>query len=186
MSGSDSDQLSQAVKNLRRKADQQTTAHACLHEYYHRLDLALTSFSLLAGVVLVAFVWVTPDAASSLLGIPSHWYQLTIGLLAILELAAVVLLLAWRPDVRASRHDQAVKHYTKMAYRASRMLVQGETLTDERLARLQQDYLDTQDLPRIPENKFLKLKQWHLLKVEASKELDKDAHTRIGRLVRSK
>ena len=115
----------------------------------------------------------SPEFVERSLGLPADKYQWLAALLAAGSFSIVVVQLAWRPDARAALHDQAVRHYTKLAYRVSKALQGRSDPTESEVARIQDEYLDDRDLPRIPENKFLPLKQWHLRKVLMSKELDR-------------
>jgi len=171
------------VERVQRKADQQTTAHAYLRDSYSFRHAALTTVSLVSGLFLLAMIMASASLASSTLGLSPGEFQWILALVAIASFSTVVLILAWRYDVRAERHDQAVRHYTKAAYVASRLLIRAEPATEADLDRLEELYLDDRDLPRIPEKLFLRLKQWHLLKVEASKELSRNPHQSIPDLL---
>lgn len=171
------------IENIKRKADQQTTAHAYLRDSYSFRHAVLTSVSLVSGLFLVAMVMAPASNAGSTLGLSAGQFQWLLALVAIASFSMVVLVLAWRFDVRAERHDQSVRHYTKSAYLASRLLMRAEAAARSDLDRLEEVYLDDRDLPRIPERQFLKLKQWHLLKVEASRELSRDPHQSIPDLL---
>lgn len=168
--------LRSQLEKLKRKADQQATAHSWLRDRYQFLNAAFSTLSLVAGVFLLAIVMASPELVERTLGIPPDWYQWLTALLAAGSFSIVVVQLAWRPDSKAVLHDQAVRHYVKVAYMASRLLQSGDAIADERVVRVVDAYLDDRDLPRIPERRFLQLKQWHLRKVRMSKELDKNPH----------
>lgn len=160
------------LKQLKRKADQSTTAHAWLRDRYQLINSVVTTFSLVAGVFLLALIMASPSLMEASLGINQNQYQWLTAFMAAGSFSIVVVLLAWRPDAKATSHDQAVRHYTKAAYQASSLLQREEPPTEEEVRKIQSEYLDNRDLPRIPERKFLKLKQWHLLKVSMSRSLD--------------
>src|SRR2546428_7503457 len=162
------------LEKLKRKADQQATAHAWLRDRYRLLNSILSTTSLVAGVFLLAIVMASPDLVNRTLRIPPDWYQWFLALLAAGSFSIVIVQLAWRFDAKATLHDQAVRHYTKVGYSASRIIRASAPISTERVAAIQSEYLDDHDLPRIPESKFLRLKQWHLLKVQMSKELDRN------------
>ena len=167
------DSLHSQLDKLKRKADQQTAAHARLRDRYQFLNSLFSTISLIAGVFLLAIIMASPEFVERSLGLPADKYQWLAALLAAGSFSIVVVQLAWRPDARAALHDQAVRHYTKLAYRVSKALQGRSDPTESEVARIQDEYLDDRDLPRIPENKFLPLKQWHLRKVLMSKELDR-------------
>jgi hypothetical protein len=164
------------LEKLKRKADQQATAHAWLRDRYSLLNSILSTASLVTGVFLLAIVMASADLVKRTLGIPTDWYQWFVALLAAGSFSIVIVQLAWRFDSKTTLHDQAVRHYTKASYSASRMIRESGVIAPERVVALQSDYLDDRDLPRIPETKFLPLKQWHLRKVQMSRELDKNPH----------
>jgi hypothetical protein len=164
------------LENLKRKADQQATAHAWLRDRYRLLNSILSTTSLVAGVFLLAIVMASPDLVNRTLGIPPDWYQWFLALLAAGSFSIVIVQIAWRFDAKSTLHDQAVRHYTKVGYSASRIIRASDTISAEKVAAIQNEYLDDHDLPRIPESKFLPLKQWHLRKVQMSKELDGNPH----------
>ena len=162
------------LKELRRKADLQTTAHAWLRDYYGTINSTLTLVSLLAGIVLVSLVLVSPVAAQAALGLPTGAYQGLVATLAIVNFSIVVILLAWRFDVLAARHELAVDHYSRFASDAALALSRNEEVSLVELENFQRRYLQSTTLPRIPEKRFLRLKQWHLQKIGVSRALDRN------------
>ncbi len=177
MTSTSQDELAQRLDSVRRKADQQCTAHAYLRDRYRLLQSAITTLSLVSGVTLLAVVMASPTLVTQTTGLSAGQYQWLTAFLAAFSFSIVVVLLAWRFDVRAGLHDQAVRHYTRSHYHASRLRAESTPLSLDAVERLEDEYLDDRDLPRIPEKKFLWLKQWHLQKVAISKRLDRDPFT---------
>jgi hypothetical protein len=160
------------LNKLKRKSDLQTTAHAVLHDRFQFFHSSLTLFSILAGVTLVALVLVPSAYIHEATSLSVQSYQVLLACLAIANLSIVVVILAWRFDVRAAQHEVAVRHYTTVSYEISNALLKPEDVTSTRVDEIQRRYLDTTNIPRIPEDRFLRLKQAHLRKVAMSKELD--------------
>lgn len=167
------DALHEEAKRIRRKANQQATAHSWLRDRYERKHAAMTVVSLVSGVFLVAMVMATPDYVEATLGLPAIYHQLVMAVLAAGTFSITVVQVALRPDSRATLHDQAVRHYTKTVYECN-VFENDDSPEEARLQEIRDAYLDVRDLPRIPEREFLKLKQWHLQKVAQSKTLDQD------------
>ncbi len=172
----DQDALLKQLEKTKRKADQQATAHAWLRDRYQLVHSILSTVSLVTGVFLLAIVMATPDLIQRTIGIPPDWYQWFLAIFAAGSFSIVAVQLAWRLDAKATLHDQAVRHYTKIAYQASRTAKDPDGVSKEKVDDILEEYLDVRDLPRIPESKFLTLKQCHLRKVRMSKELDKNPY----------
>jgi hypothetical protein len=176
------DSLIHRLTILRRKADMQATAHAWLHDFYGNQNSLLTLVSLISGVILVALVLVTPGFVQESTGLPQQAYSVLVAGLAIAEFSIVVALLAWRPDVKASDHNRAVQYFSRWTHTFTDAMLAPERLTAEKVTQLEQRYLEEEDLPRIPEARFLELKRWYLLKVQISQELDKNPNESIRRI----
>lgn len=172
------------LEQLKRKADQATTAHAWLRDRYQLINSIVTTISLTAGVFLLAIVMASTSVLESTFGLTQVQIQWMTALMAAGSFSIVVILLAWRPDVKATNHDQAVRHYTKASYEATRLLRRDVVPTEEEVENIQNEYLDNRDLPRIPESKFLYLKQWHLQKVQMSKALDRNPYEELRSMKR--
>jgi hypothetical protein len=166
--------LREEVKLIKRRAAQQATAHSWLRDRYEVIQSVLTTFSLVVGVVLVATIMASPQLVGQTLGLTPFQWQWVTAALAAGSFSIVVVLLAWRFDVRAERHDQAVRRYTQTGYHSSRILGSPTGITAQEVDTLRAEYLDDRDLPRIPERWFLRLKKWHLEKVAVSRSLDND------------
>src|ERR1041385_6643552 len=68
-------ELRMQLQRLKRKADQQTTAHGWLCDRYVRLQSTMTLVSLLSSVLLLAVAMATPEYVEKTLGIPGTYYQ---------------------------------------------------------------------------------------------------------------
>src|SRR5438552_9053533 len=130
------------LENLKRKADQQATAHAWLRDRYRLLNSILSTTSLMAGVFLLAIVMASPDFVNRTVGIPPDWYQWFLALLAARSFSIVIVQIAWRFDAKATLHDQAVRHYTKVGYSASSVIRASDTISTATLAAVQNEHPD--------------------------------------------
>jgi hypothetical protein len=171
------DPLEARLKKTLGLANRQATMHAWLSDRYEAWNLGLTIASLVSSAVLLAFVFAS-DFVQRTTGVSTDAYQWVTGIVAIAFFCVTLVGLVWQPAGRSARHDQAVRHYTKVKYEVGRLLdAESDALDKESVKRVEELYLDDRDLPRIPESKFLKLKRWHQLKVAISKELDHDLNS---------
>jgi hypothetical protein len=181
----DQSPLKNALAKLRRKSEFQATAHASLRDGYELLFSVFTTISLVSGAFLLALILASPTLIHDTFGITIDEYQWALALLAVANFSIIIVLLSWRPNVRASMHDSAVRHYTEAGYAASNLMNGEVAVTQTAVNLLYQRYLEDVDLPRIPEGSFLRLKKWHLEKVAISRELDRNPHEAL-RVIRSR
>jgi hypothetical protein len=172
------DPLVGRLKRVLRLANQQATMHGWMSDYYGRWNAALTYASLSIAVVLLALVFAS-DFVQRTTEISADAFQWATGITAIVNFLLTLGGLAWRPAAKAASHRQAVGHYTKAKYEVGRQLDSNEAITAESVRQIEELYLDTRDLPNIPDRRFLKLKRWHLEKVAVSRELDDNPHESI-------
>lgn len=177
------DPLVGRLKRILRLANQQASMHGWLSDYYGRWNAALTYASLSIAVVLLALVFAS-DFVQRTTDISADAFQWTTGIAAIINFLLTLGGLAWRPAAKAASHRQAVGHYTKAKYEVGRQLDSNEAITVESVRQIEERYLDTRDLPNIPDRRFLKLKRWHLEKVAVSRELDDNPHESIRSIKR--
>lgn len=173
--------LSDVVRSIRRRASQQSTQHAWMSDRYSLHHSAITTVSLVTGATLLAIIMAPSMLVQSTLGVsPGAWTWIT-ALAAALSYSVIVLQLAWKYDVKADRHTQAVRHYARISAKAAVLLASDQPLDQRSVETLQRDYLDDQELPRIPERYFLITKKWHLDKVAASRSLDTEHDVSLPR-----
>lgn len=178
MADASPDPLRERLKRVLRLANQHATMHGWLSDHYGRWNTALTFGSLLVAVVLLALVFAS-DFVQRTTGVSADAFQWATGIAAILSFLITLVGLAWQPATKAASHRQAVGHYTKAKYEVGRLLDSSEAITVESVRRIEERYLDTRDLPNVPDRRFLKLKRWHLEKVAVSRELDNNPHESI-------
>lgn len=157
--------------------------HGWLSDYYGRWSIILTFGSLFLAVVLLSLVFAS-DFVQRTIGISADTFQWTIGVAAISNFLITLSILAWQPAAKAASHRQAVSHYTKAKYEVGRQLDAVEVLTTDSVRQIEERYLDSRSLPKIPERRFLRLKRWHLEKVAVSRELDDHCHESIRSIKR--
>jgi hypothetical protein len=172
------DPLIGRLRRVLRLANQQASMHGGLSDYYGRWSAAITFCSLLLAVILLALVFAS-DFVQRTTPISADAFQWATGIAAIVNFLFTLWALAWRPASKAAGHRQGVVHYTKAKYEVGRRLDSDEAITAEAVRQIEERYLDTRDLPNIPDRRFLKLKRRHLEKVAVSKELDKNPHESI-------
>lgn len=152
--------------------------HGWLSDHYGRWSVTLTFGSLLLAVVLLSLVFAA-DFVQKTTGVSTAAFQWTTGIAAIINFLITLLNLAWQPAAKAASHRQAVSHYTKAKYEVGRHLDAADVLTAESVRQIEERYLDSRELPKIPERRFLELKRWHLEKMAVSRELDDNCHESI-------
>lgn len=185
MADDSADPLVERLRRMSDLANQQATMHSWLSDRYGRWNLALTIATLVFSALLLAFVFTPSGYVERTTGVPANAFKWTTGMAAVTSFSLTLVGLAWQPAARATRHDQAVRHYTKAKYEIRRQLESGGgAITPELIEQIQERYLDDRDLPRIEERRFLKLKRWHQQKVAISRELSRNPHESVRSIKR--
>ena len=168
--------LQEELGRLKRVADLMATAHSVERDRYETWSSSLTISSLLISVILLSLVLVAEDFVQRTTGIEPDVFKWLRAGAAATNFAIVVIGLSWRPTAKAALHDQAVRHYVKAKHQIRQLEADAGNLSKQAVTLVEEQYLEDHDLPRIAERRFLRLKQWHLQKVAASQELDKNPH----------
>ena len=163
-------------ERLKRLTNQQATLHAALRDHYSFWNLALASGGFVSSVALLSFVLVSDEFILRTTGISPDAFRWLMAILAILNVAITSVALVWRPEVQAAAHAQAVRHYALAKHAIHHLESSDRDLSLDELEKLTNAYLDDRDLPHVPEHRFLELKRWHLIKLDLSKEIDKNPH----------
>ncbi len=166
-----SEDIRTRVEGLKKRANLQASAHAMLRDHYARWNGFLTYAALIPTAALLLFPLTTDDFVTSALRMTPNAFKITNAGIALAAFVAVLIQMVWRPDSQAKAHRRAVEHYTSAKFEARRLLESDPVPTDG-AQRLEDKYLDIQGLPAIPDDRFLRLKQRHLQKIELSKKLD--------------
>lgn len=180
--------LRKQLKDMERLTNQMATMHSGLHNHYTWWNSALNILLLVISACLLSLAFISEEFVQRTIEISPDVFKWINGIAAIANFSFGLVLLVWQPSQKAAAHSQAVAHYTKAKYEIKRLkskevwlteeelqLTEEELqLAEEKLQRIEAQYLEDRDLPRIPEDKFLPLKRWHLIKVDLSKQLDKN------------
>jgi hypothetical protein len=86
----------------------------------------------------------------------------------------VLLLTEWGFQGKAVEHREAVRFYFRIVNKIRKWLDNAVEITPEMVEEIRADYSQTQSIPKIPDSRFLKLKQWHLRKLAISREMEKN------------
>lgn len=160
------------IKRMLRISDMLCTAHSIEHERFHRRAVILDTVIMLLSLYLVSMVFVDPVLENMLTLFdlsPTIWT----GVLALLTfgLSVVQLIVQWKG--RADAHSRSLGIYFQAKSNCIEVLNQAEAISREEYNRVRARYDMASDVGvRIPDGRFLRLKQKHLLKVEISKLLD--------------
>ena len=159
------------IERIKRIADIMCTAHAGLHDRYHRLASFLDLLILGLSTWLVALSFVEPKTGAKLtpFGLESGIW---IGLLAVgtFFLTIVQLKTDWKR--RASAHRRALDTFAAVKREAAYVISQSE---HDLIARRR--IVDRYDMASvvsiaIPEKEFTRQKSRHLIKIAVSRHLD--------------
>jgi len=160
------------IKRMRRIADMLCTAHSVEHERFHRRALILDAVTMLVSLYLVSMVFVDPVLNNKLT--PRDWSPVIwTGVLAVVTfgLSVVQLIVNWKG--RADAHGRSLGIYSEAKSNCIEVLNGTTAVSREEFNRVRARYDMAGDVGiRIPDRRFLKLKQKHLVKVEISKLLD--------------
>lgn len=168
-------QMRDALQAMREKADLQVTSHSFLRDHYLGWSQRLSVYTLFCSAVLLFFTLASADFIQRTLGFSADGFKWAEGGAAFLTFCLSLIDLSWNPASTSKAHDQAVAHYLRMDYEIRNLLDSG-ALTHEKMRWLQEEYLDTSDLPRIPEGQSLRLKRHHLLKLAITQALVQNPH----------
>ncbi|HXC63100.1 MAG TPA: hypothetical protein VNZ67_02020 [bacterium] len=161
---------------LRQKADQQVTSHSYLRDHYLGWGQRLNLYTLFFSAVLLVFTLASDEFIQRTVGLGPDGYKWAIGTAAFFTFCISLIELAWNPSQKAKAHDQAVAHYLRMNYEIRHLLTTEGKVSREKVRWIQEEYLDANDLPRIPEARSLWLKQRHLLKLAVGRALERNPH----------
>lgn len=179
-----SDQRLQELRSLKDKADLLASIHSKLSDDFYRAHNWLSSILLVISTLLVGMTFISEDFVYSSIGLSSGAQKWAIGITSILNFAGVLLLAEWRFQEKAATYQEAVRFYFGIVNKIRMTLDSGEKITEEKVQEIRNEYGRTNALPKIPDSRFLKLKQWHLQKVAVSRELNKHPFESISSIKR--
>jgi hypothetical protein len=160
------------LKTMNRRANQMATMHSRLRDHYAWWNSTTNIFLLIFSACLLSIAFISDDFLNRTISMSPDTFKWINGITATANFSVSLVLLAWQPADKAAAHAQAVNHYAKIRYEIKRLESKSNHLTEDEVSALEESYFNTRDLPGISEKQFLPLKQWHLLKVALSKELD--------------
>jgi hypothetical protein len=161
-------------RRKRRVLDQMLTGHSLLRDRYEHRALVLTLLILALSIMATSVAFLSGDSTFSILGIRAR-VQTWVGVLTamLFFLTLVDLRVDWRQ--RAGAHDEAARRLGRL-----KGLFRSVTIRDGAVdaggADLDVEYDTTMEqLPPIPDKRFLWVKAKHTRKVRASMLLDRHA-----------
>ena len=163
------------LKSFRDKADLLASIHSKLSDQYKSWHTAISSILLLISSILVGMTFISDQFIKDSIGLMPNTWKWIVGIISILNFAGILLLSEWKFQESAASHREAVRFYFAIVNRIRELVDRADKteITDETVEKVRADYGRTQALPKIPDSRFLKLKQWHLQKVAISREISK-------------
>jgi hypothetical protein len=171
MKNNQTEKYQQDLKLLRDKADMLASIHSHLSDRYSTSYTIITSVLLVISTLLVGLTFVSDQFIQVGLGINADSLKWIVGIVSILNFSGVMLLAEWKFQDKSAQHREAVRFYFGIVNRIRRLLDTKQEITEDIIEEIRTEYGRTQGLPKIPDSRFLKLKQWHLQKVAISREL---------------
>jgi hypothetical protein len=162
------------LRRKRRVLDQTLTGHSLLRDLYERRALVLTLLILALSIVATSVAFLSGESTVSILGVRAR-VQTWVGVLTatIFFLTLIDLRVDWRQ--RAGAHNEAARRLGRLKG-VFRVATVRDGVVDAGGVDLNADYDATMEqLPPIPDKRFLWVKAKHTRKVRASKLLDEHA-----------
>lgn len=174
---SDFPDLDKRMSYTQASANMLATCNAALQDLNSCFAMVLTAVSLCGSTLLLAtsmaddkLLALLPVFASTPEAQLAARIKVYMASFAAVTFFATLLDLAFRPGARAETHKRAVDHYVqaKSKIRSLREFQKVEELTNVEVLRkfevIEQDYLNREGIPSIPEILYLPLKCWHEFK----------------------
>lgn len=161
------------LKSLKDKADLLASIHSRLSDEYSRAHVWISSLLLAVSTLLVGLTFISEDFVFKSTGLSPDALKWVVGVTSILNFTGVLLLAEWKFQDKAASYREAVRFYFNIVNKIRKIIDSGEKITVEIVEEIRTEYGRTNALPKIPDARFLKLKQWHLQKIAISRELNK-------------
>lgn len=161
------------AKALRDKSNQLASMHSWLSDNYRRYFIWVSSLLLFISSLLLGFSFVSEDFVERSINLSTHGLKWIIGIISILNFSGILILSQLDFQSKAASHREAVRFYFSIVNKIRGWFDRKQEITFEMMEEIRDEYSRTEALPKIPDNRFLQLKQWHLQKIAVSKELDK-------------
>lgn len=147
------------------------TGHADLRDVYGRRAMALDLAILALTTWLAAISFVSPQIGVSLT--PFHFDpQVWVGLLSIATLFLAILQLKTDWKGRSDAHKRSLETYAEVKREAGYVLAKEDMTERDFIGVIERNNMASAVAIEIPEARFIRLKQKHLIKVAVSKFLD--------------
>jgi len=161
------------IKSLRDKANQLASMHSWLSDRYRKWHTVLSTLLLLVSTLLLGFTFISEEFVYRTIHLNADSQKWIIGLTSTLNFAGVLLISQLDYQAKSASHREAVRFYFSIVNKIRSWLDSGQEITLKMAEEIRDEYSRTQSLPKIPDDKFFQLKQWHLQKIAISQELDK-------------
>lgn len=171
MSKSDEQKLKE-IKAFRDKANMLASIHSKLSDKYEYWYTILSSFLLIVSTVLLGLTFISDTFVQNSIGMTPNALKWSLGLTAILNFCGVLLLSQWGFQQKAIEHRQAVNFYFRIVNEIRQWIDSGIVITEDMIKEIRSEYAKADNIPKISDSQFLKLKQWHIQKVAISRELE--------------
>jgi len=173
------------LDNTKRVANQNADMHSAEADRYESFSLFLNCFVLVFSAFLLSLSLASEDFIARTIYLTPDLYKWALAILAFLNFSITLILLTWRPASKAAQHREALAHFARLRHRIDIILSDGEHIKKEDVEAIINEYMNTDHLPKISDNRFNKLKQRHLVKIDISKEISKNPHRCICEIRRS-
>ena len=161
--------LQKRIKKIKSKTDLMTTAHSIMSSE----NIRLNNFLQIATMILSVLLVLEPLFKVILLQL-NLFIKIQHETLATI-LSGIIFILTFlnffiNPSQKSQMHKMALDFYSDIT-RKTREIDQS-IMNKDLVDKIEEDYRKDSHLPIIPDNKFLKFKRKHLMKVKISKMLD--------------
>jgi hypothetical protein len=172
-------QYRKKLKELKRVANQNADMHSWESERYSFWDTIFVCSGLISSAFLLTMAFASEDFINRTVGLSPDYYKWCMSILAFLTFSTTLVLLAWRPASKSASHKEAVSRYSRSRHKMDMLLDEEKPICKADVEFMIEEYLKTDDLPKIKNSRFNRLKQKHLIKVAISKELSKNPYRKI-------
>lgn len=162
------------LKSLRDKANLLASMHSRMSDIYLFWHKVISSLILTFTTFLIGLTFISDEFVEQSIGLHPFVLKWIVGITSILTFLGVLLLTEWGFQGKAVEHREAVRFYFRIVNKIRKWLDNAVEITPEMVEEIRADYSQTQSIPKIPDSRFLKLKQWHLRKLAISREMEKN------------
>lgn len=162
------------IKKKIEKIDMMISAYSFLRDKYKAYSFYIDIFQLVISVILCATVFVDPKLFETF-GISSDFIKMILGICSVLTFLISLIVLRANWGQLSEKYGQAAETLGKLKVDILSLMELGIEENVEKIAEKFNDYSwITNNIYKIPEKSFLKLKAKYLRKVELSKMLSEN------------